>query len=157
VTLHFKQPNGVEAATVPKTADASGTYSQSYVSTTSTTTGTWEYWAVDNSTALASNHVTFTISQLVNPQVSVSPTSGQQGTTFSEPGTGFTPNGGVTLHFKQPNGVEAATVPKTADAGGAYSQSYASTTATSTGSWEYWAVDNSTALASNHVTFTISP
>jgi hypothetical protein len=155
VTLHFRQPNGVEAPTVNKTADASGNYAHSYTSGASTMTGTWTYWAVDNTTAIASPSVTFSV--FLAPTVSVSPSSGPRGTTFNEPGTGFTPGGSVALHFRQPNGVEAGTVSKTADASGNYSHSYTSNATTMTGTWTYWAVDNTTAISSNVFMFNITP
>ena len=83
------------------------------------------------------------------PHVSVTPSSGPQGTTFSEPGTGFTPNGGVTLHFKNPSGIEQTTVSKTADASGGYSHTWGSTSANPAGTWQYWAVDNTSGVSSN--------
>jgi len=56
--------------------------------------------------------------------ISVTPTTGPQGTTFSEPGSGFTPNKPVTLHFRKPDGTETTTVSKVADATGSYKHSW---------------------------------
>lgn len=158
VTLHFKQPNGTEAATVPVTAGATGAFSHAFTSSASTMTGTWSYWAVDGATGASTPTVAFTITggMSVNPQVSVSPSSGAQGTTFQEPGTGFTPGGPVTLHFKQPNGSETPVASATADASGAFAHSYASTASTALGTWSYWAVDNITGKSSPAVAFTVT-
>ncbi len=99
----------------------------------------------------------FTVTAVVSPSVSVTPASGQRGTTFTEPGTGFTPNGSVVLHFQQPDGTEAVPIAKVADSNGSYSHSYASTSSTAVGTWSYWAVDAATGSSSSHVQFSVSP
>jgi RHS repeat-associated protein len=115
--------------------------------------GTYTYYAVDNATGATSNTVTFTVYN-VNPQVSVSPTSGPQGTTFSEPGTGFTPNGTATLYFSGPDG--PSTYPnKTILANGTYQHSW-TCNACPVGTYTYYAVDNATGATSNTVTFTVT-
>lgn len=93
---------------------------------------------------------------LINPTVSVTPSSGQQGTVFSEPGTGFSPNGGVTLHFKQPDGTETPTTSKQADVNGAYSNSWTSNSNSQIGIYYYWAVDNITSKMSNTTSFVVT-
>jgi len=69
---------------------------------------------VDDSTLARSPSVYLTITRI---GVSVSPSSGPQGTTFNEPGTGFLPNSPVTLHFIDPAG-NHTTIPQTTDGSG---------------------------------------
>ena len=154
MTLHFRKPDGTEAPTLPKTADSGGNYSNIYVTGGTNLSGQYQYWAVDNATGATSNTATFQVT--VSPSVSVSPSSGPRGTSFSQPGTGFTSNGSVTLHFRKPDGTEAPTLPKTADSGGNYSNSYQSSAGTQVGTYRYWAVDNATGIVSNTATFTIT-
>jgi uncharacterized repeat protein (TIGR01451 family) len=92
----------------------------------------------------------------VNPVVVVSPTSGVQGTLFSEPGSGFTPGGTVTLYFRSPSGSLSYPLPvKTADGGGSFAHSYQSHSGTAIGQWEYYAVDNTTDIRSPSVFFSV--
>ncbi len=91
----------------------------------------------------------------LTPRVSVNPSSGPRGTTFDEPGTGFTPGGAVTLHFVSPTGLDQ-TVAKTADASGAYAHSYTSHSGTELGQWRYYAVDGASDAVSNSVFFTVT-
>jgi hypothetical protein len=92
---------------------------------------------------------------VVDPQVSVSPTSGEQGTTFSEPGWGFYRDHSATLHFRGPDGKELTPVNKRIDGQGKYSHSWTSSATSSPGTYSYWAVDDKTGKVSNTVTFTI--
>ena len=154
VTLHFRRPDMTEAPTASKAADSSGNYTHTFIPTVGTMTGTWQYWAVDNSTGTQSNMFNLVITE---PRVSALPSRGSVGTTFDEPGTGFTPNGGVTLHFRRPDGTEAPTALKLANALGSYSHSFASVVGTMTGTWQYWAIDNVTGTSSNIFSLQITP
>ncbi len=150
VTLHFTGPDG--PSTASETAGADGAY-EHFWTCDACPDGTYTYYAVDDATGQWSNTVTFTVYGL-NPQVSVSPNSGPQGTTFSQPGTGFTPNSGVTLHFVGPDGESTAT--ETTDGTGAYSHSWLCD-ACPVGEYSYYAADNATGQSSNTVTFTVEP
>jgi hypothetical protein len=92
---------------------------------------------------------------VVDPRVSVSPTSGEQGTTFSEPGWGFYSDHSATLHFRGPDGRELTPVKKSTDGQGRYSHSWTSSTTSPLGTYSYWAVDDKTGEVSNTVNFTI--
>ena len=89
----------------------------------------------------------------INPQVSVSPASGPQGTVFNQPGSGFTPNGSVTLHFDGPDG--QSTAPETANVNGTYQHTW-TCNACPTGQYSYQAYDVGSGQYSNIVTFTVT-
>ncbi len=154
VTLHFRKPDGTEYPTAHETANGGGSYSHSYQSGSSNPIGQYQYWAIDDTTGISSNTFNFSITALT-PQVSVSPVSGPQGTLFSQPGSGFTPNGGVTLHFRKPDGTEYPTTPETANSNGSYSHSYQSGSSNPIGQYQYWAIDDTTGISSNTFNFWI--
>ena len=85
-----------------------------------------------------------------NPQVAVSPTTGTNGTTFQETGSGFTPNGTATLYFTGPDG--SSSIQKTVASNGTYTNSWTCNLCPS-GSYSYYAVDNSSGKTSNTVSF----
>ncbi len=89
-----------------------------------------------------------------SPVVSVSPSRGDHGTVFSEPGTGFSANGIVTLHFWDPSGTTSQRV-VSADANGRFQYSYQVHSGTVPGRWRYWAVDSTSGQISNTVSFTV--
>jgi len=91
---------------------------------------------------------------VVDPRVSISPISGEQGTTFNEPGWGFTPNSTSTLYFKYPDGRQLTATERT-DSQGRYSHPWTSSTTSPPGTYSYWAVDDKTGKVSNTVYFTI--
>lgn len=92
---------------------------------------------------------------VVNPQVSVSPTSGQTGTAFSELGNGFTSNGTATLHLRKPDGVEYPALQKTTSAQGRYDHSWTAPSDAQIGAYQYWAVDDATGKTSSSVSFEV--
>lgn len=148
-TLHFTCPDG--SSTAYENTDGNGHYEHSWLCD-QCPVGNYSYYAVDDTTGTASNTVNFTVYAL-NPQVSVTPSSAPQGTTFKQPGTGFTPNGSVTLHFNGPDG--SSTLAKTADNNGAYTSSWLCD-ACPAGTYTYYAVDNTTDQQSNTVSFTVT-
>lgn len=84
--------------------------------------------------------------------VNVFPQNGTQGTTFSQPGTGFTPNSGVTLHFNGPAGL--ATDTENTDVNGSYSHNWLCNQCP-IGEYTYYAIDNATNRQSNTATFNV--
>jgi len=92
----------------------------------------------------------------VNPQVSVSPSSGPRGTTFTTPGRGFTPNSTVTPHIRKPDGTEYPQGQKPTDGQGSYPHSWTAPADAPPGTYQYWAVDGATKRQSNAASFTIS-
>lgn len=118
---------------------------------------TFTYWYEDSTTGerISEAEVSFSIQPLIDPQVSVSPLSGPQGTTFQQPGDGFTPNSTATMHFIRPELGETTESVNT-DGNGAYSNSWLCD-ACPIGTYQYWAVDDTTGTASNTVNFTVTP
>ncbi|RWX51079.1 hypothetical protein VU01_12165, partial [Candidatus Electrothrix marina] len=105
--LHFKKPDGSEYDPQSLGMDGSGHFETSYTAPADKEPGQYTWWAVDGPTGVSSNQVTYTIEEpAVNPAVAQSPMSGPPGTTFTQWGTGFTPNSTATLHFKKPDGSE---------------------------------------------------
>jgi pimeloyl-ACP methyl ester carboxylesterase len=91
-----------------------------------------------------------------SPTIAMAPMSGAPGTTFTEWGTGFTPNGTATLHFKKPDGTEYPTQNEQLDAQGHFEIYYFAPLNKPPGTYAWWAVDNTTTAKSNEVSYTIS-
>lgn len=92
----------------------------------------------------------------LEPLVSVSPLAGKAGTKFDQPGSGFTPDSGATLHFKKPDGTEYPTVEKVTDTKGSYTNTWQSNLNTAVGIYQYWAVDRASKKVSPVVSFEIT-
>jgi len=152
-TMHFTRP-GLGETTLAVGTDGNGAYNNSWLCD-ACPVGTYQYWAVDDTSGKASNTVTFTVTNAVDPQVSVSPSTGPQGTIFQEPGTGFTPNSTATLHFKHPDGTEADTVVKNTESTGSFTNSWTCDLCP-VGTYQYWAIDNTTGVRSNTASFTVT-
>ncbi|MFA0821873.1 MAG: putative Ig domain-containing protein [Methanomethylovorans sp.] len=88
--------------------------------------------------------------------LSISPTSGQQGTTFTFSGTGYTPNGAIEWHVKRPDNSEITPSTFKALSTGTLSKSYTSSTADMVGTYTIWAIDKATGRQSKSVTETIT-
>ena len=153
VTLVFNHPDGKQT-TATKSADAAGSFAHNFVTGPKTLVGSYTYQAIDVTTGIKSNSVTLVVT--INPEVSVAPTSGPRGTVFAEPGAGFTPGGTVTLNFLYPSG-KVTTASKVADALGSYVHTFNTSAGTSTGTYTYWSVDDTTGIQSNKVTLMVLP
>jgi YD repeat-containing protein len=149
-TLHFNTPDGPTTVS-NKPINSSGSYTHSWTCE-GCPNGSYSYYAVDNSSGITSNTVYFTVFT-ANPQVSVSPSSGTNGTTFQQPGSGFTPNGTATLHFNTPDGPTTVSN-KPINSSGSYTHSW-TCEGCPNGSYSYYAVDNSSGITSNTVYFTV--
>ncbi|MCI5129906.1 MAG: hypothetical protein D3907_15810, partial [Candidatus Electrothrix sp. AUS3] len=155
-TLHFKKPDGSEYPTQQQAIDSSGHFEIPYTAPTDKAPGQYTWWAVDGPTGISSNQVTYTIEEPpVNPVIAQGPMSGPPGTTFTQWGTGFTPNSTATLHFKKPDGSEYPTQPQVMDSTGHFDIPYPSPTDKEPGQYTWWAVDGPTGISSNQVTYTI--
>ena len=87
--------------------------------------------------------------------VSMSPPSGQVGTTFTNIGSGFTPNSTVTLIRKPADGVEKAIARIKTDTTGSFTVTWTAKTTGSNFTW--WVVDDTTGKRSgNEVVYSIS-
>ncbi|HME44032.1 MAG TPA: M23 family metallopeptidase [Syntrophorhabdales bacterium] len=89
------------------------------------------------------------------PVVAMSPNSGVPGTIMTESGTGCTPSGVVILHYKKPDGTELPVLSVTADGAGNFGTTYTLPADQPAGIYTWWAVDSTTALKSNEVSFEI--
>jgi len=94
----------------------------------------------------------------VKPPVTltVSPSSGQQGTIFTVSGNGYTPNGPVAYHVKKPDNTEFPVATLTASSSGVITYPYKSTTASMVGTYTIWAIDKSISRQSTNVQETIT-
>uniref|UniRef100_UPI004056383A CARDB domain-containing protein n=1 Tax=Candidatus Electronema sp. TaxID=2698783 RepID=UPI004056383A len=155
-TLHFKKPDGTEYPTQQQAMDSTGHFETKYTAPLDKAPGQYTWWAVDGPTGVSSNQVTYTIEKPpVNPAVAQSPMSGVPGTTFTQWGTGFTPNSTATLHFKKPDGTEYPTQQQAMDSTGHFETKYTAPLDKAPGQYTWWAVDGPTGISSNQVTYTI--
>ena len=136
--------------------DSSGHFETQYTAPADKEPGQYIWWAVDGPTGISSNQVTYTIEEPpVNPTIAQSPMSGVPGTTFTQWGTGFTPNSTATLHFKKPDGTEYPTQQQAMDSSGHFETQYTAPADKEPGQYIWWAVDGPTGISSNQVTYTI--
>ena len=101
------------------------------------------------------SNANFAIGTQVAPSVQVIPSSGVRGTTFQQPGSGFTPNATATLHFRYPDLTQQTVAGKATDSNGAYSHNWPAPQGAQLGTYEYWSVDDTTSTSSNTVIFTV--
>jgi pimeloyl-ACP methyl ester carboxylesterase len=87
--------------------------------------------------------------------IAQTPMSGPPGTTFVQWGTGFTPNGNATLHFRKPDGTEYGTQTIKLDAGGHFELSYTSEWNKPVGTYTWWVIDDTSGRKSNEVSYVI--
>jgi len=154
VTSHLRRPDGTEFPTLTLATDASGIYGTPINSATFAP-GTYQHWAVDNTSGVMSNVASFTVTPRVNPSVSVSPGSGASGTIFSAYGTGFTRNNTVTSHLRRPDGSEFPTLTLSTDVNGVYMKAIDSSSFLP-GTYQHWAVDDATGVMSNVASFEVT-
>lgn len=157
LTLHLGRPDGSQFTAATLGADSSGLFAHTLTTDASTPTGSYSVWAVDSASGRSSSPAGFTVIGLsIAPLVSVSPSRGPGGTLFQQPGSGFSPGGSVTLHFRRPDGTEAPGARYVTDGTGRYSHSFPSVVGTQVGTWDYWAVDDRTGTASPTVSLRIT-
>jgi hypothetical protein len=92
----------------------------------------------------------------INPTIAQAPMTGLPGTTFTQWGTGFTPKGIATLHFKKPDGSEYPTLKMSLDSIGHLETTYRTPINKPAGVYSWWAVDNSSQKISNTVTYSVT-
>lgn len=147
VRFTWTGPDGA-VATAETTAGAAGTADNAR---TLATRGTWTVAITDvasDSTATAYTAVD------LSPALSVSPASGAATATFTQGGTGFTPNGSVTLLFAYPDGTTHRLTVET-DTNGAFTQSYQPSAYTAPGEYWFMGFDGPTSYASAEKGFVI--
>jgi len=96
-----------------------------------------------------------TAGQPLKPSIDQTPMSGPAGETFTERGTGFTPNSTATLHFQKPDGTEYPTLSQPIDSNGTFSIIYKSPADKPKGTYIWWGIDGPTGIKSNSVFYTI--
>ena len=153
-TLYFKQVDG-SVPTKSQAIGSNGTFSITWASETNKPPGNYSWWAVDGPTQIKSATVSYALT--ANPTVAMSPMSGVPGTTFSEWGTGFTPNSTATLYFKKPDGTEYPTLLQPIDAIGHFEITYTAPWNKPPGTHTWWAIDGVTGAKSNEVSYVITP
>ena len=80
-----------------------------------------------------------------------------QGGSFTFSGSAFAPNGTVTRHLRQPDGIGIILVPTLpTDSAGSFGWGFATSCATTPGTYRIWAVDDATGRISNLVTETVT-
>src|ERR1039457_1593694 len=94
--------------------------------------------------------------QLPNPVITQPLLSGPPGTTFSQSGNNFTPNGTAVLHFLKPDSSEYPTASVQVDINGNFQTSYTSPLNKEPGVYIWWAIDSITGLASNQISYEIT-
>ena len=111
----------------------------------------------DGQGGMASKSVTIAAG-IQAPTLTVTPSSGQQGTQFNYGGNGYTPNGTVLWHVKKPDGTEygVTNLTNNVNGSGSFNFSYLSSCNNEVGTYTIWAIDSSTGLSSNSVTENIS-
>jgi len=153
--VHFKFPDNSEQ-TFTKNTDGGGVYPYSWTAPNDAQIGTYKYWAKDLTSEKTSNTVSFQVISSANPQVSVSPNNGPQGTTFNMLGTGFTPGGIAEIHYNNPNGIEFTPLNKSINNDGTYSNSWQSPSDASLGTYQHWSIDLSSGKTSSIVNFQVT-
>jgi len=140
---------------------AGGSYmvNQSLTIPASCPTGSNYIWVIGdvNNTGNQSNynndyaHTLFAVTKSAQtiPQLTISPTSGAQGTVFTYVVTNMTPNGTVTKHVRNPSGTENTPAVMLSDANGRLTENYNSSTCYTYGTYYIWYIDNATGLSSN--------
>ncbi len=157
-TLHFRKPDGTEYPTQSQPLDSIGHFDIQYTAPYDKPPGIYTWWAVDNATGGKSNEIQYTIeASAVNPKIAQTPMSGPPGTVFAQWGTGFTPNGTATLHFRKPDGTEYPTQSQPLDLIGHFDIRYTAPWDKPVGTYAWWAIDNSTGATSNVVSYNIEP
>jgi hypothetical protein len=106
---------------------------------------------VKNSSGQVSNGVTLTL----RSEVTISPRSGDAGTSFAISGRGFTGSYGVTSWIRRPDGSETGRTQIGTDPSGRFTRRIHSSGFAS-GTYEAYTVDDATGMQANRVSFTVS-
>ena len=92
----------------------------------------------------------------VEPTIAQTPMSGPPGTTFTQWGTGFTPNSTGKLHVRKPDGTEYPVQDQEMDGIGHFEIQYTAPWDKPWGTYTWWVVDGHTGIKSNEVSYEIS-
>jgi hypothetical protein len=151
--VYSRTPDGTESQTTSRAIDSTGHFEIQYTAPTDKPPGTYTWWMIDGPTGIKSNEVSFNI--VVTPTIAMTPMSGPPGTTFTEWGTGFSPNSTATLHFRNPDGTESQTAAQAIDSTGHFEIKYTAPTNKPPGTYIWWGIDGPTGKKSNEVSYQI--
>jgi murein DD-endopeptidase MepM/ murein hydrolase activator NlpD len=102
------------------------------------------------------NSVSLSVSGSAAPQISVNPSSGPRGTTFTITGSGFTPYGTIYERIQKPDGTYYPDNTYSANGSGNSTQSWTSSSGSPLGTYYIWWYDVSSGKWSNDITETIT-
>jgi len=142
-TLHFQKPDGTEYPTKDISIGQDGHFVEPYDAPLDKPIGDYTWWAVDT-TGLKSNEVTYTITERAVPTIAQWPMKGTPGTTFTQWGSGFTPNSTGTLHVQKPDGTEYSPQLLSIKEDGSFEITYKSKIDKTAGAYSWWVVDGVT-------------
>jgi len=129
-----------------------GTYCIEVTSGNAEKTGSYE---LTSTVELPCSTSTTTVAP-ISPTIAQTPMSGPPGTTFTEWGTGFSPNSTATLHFEKPDGTEYPTSSQTIDSIGHFEITYTAPMDKPAGVYTWWAIDGPTGTKSNEVSYEVT-
>jgi formylglycine-generating enzyme required for sulfatase activity len=158
VVIHVRREDGSTYTPDPAYADSSGNFYVTFTTSPHRTPGDYAWWAEDVTGALSSE-LTYTITA---PGVASGPAnfqdrdSGVPGTDFIQWGYGFTPNGTVTIHVRHPDGSETLAETVTADPEGWFYTVYSAAMDKPSGTYRWWAVDETRGQKSGELSYTIA-
>ncbi|XOF33585.1 MAG: hypothetical protein ACL93V_16560 [Candidatus Electrothrix sp. YB6] len=154
--MYIRKPDGTEYDPVLCPMDEWGNFSTDYIAPSDKAPGNYTWRVIDGPTGVSSNEVTYIIEGTeVDPTIAQTPMSGPPGTTFTQWGTGFTPNSTGTMHFQKPDGTEYEPLQQVMDDTGHFEIPYPSPTDKEPGNYTWWVIDGPTGISSNQVTYTI--
>lgn len=172
-TVYYQKPDGSTYPPVKQPTDAQGRYQRQWTPGPQALVGTYRAWAVDDSTRRQSVAIGYAVTVaprsasptplpvpgstlVVSPQLSVSPVSGGRGTTFSQPGQGFTPNATATVYYRKPDGTTYPPVRQPTDGQGRYMRQWMPGPQALVGTYQAWAVDDRTGRQSRVISYTVT-
>jgi len=158
VVIHVRRDDGSTYTPDPAYTDSAGNFYVTFKTSPHRTPGDYVWWAEDITGALSSE-LTYTITA---PGEASGPTnfqdreSGVPGTDFVQWGYGFTPNGAVTIRVRHPDDSETIAETVTADPEGWFYTVYSAALDKPSGTYRWWAVDETTGRKSGELSYTIS-
>jgi len=153
-TLHFQMPDGTEYPTKDISIEQDGHFVEPYDAPLYKPIGDYTWWAVDT-TGVKSNEVTYTITDRAVPTIAQWPMKGTPGTTFTQWGTGFTPNTIGTFHIKKPDSTEYEPFPIVISPDGSFEVTYTAQLDKAFGTYQWWGVDGATNVACTPISYVI--
>ena len=154
--LHVQKPDKTEYDVQDVSINRSGEFAIPYKPNADKAPGTYTWWVVDKYGA-ESNKLSYEIlNYTLSPTIAQTPMKSTPGTTFAQWGTGFTPNSTATLHFRKPDLSEYPTLKQPLDSIGHFDIRWTAPVDKPPGAYTWWAIDDSSGIGSNPVTYEIT-